>query len=475
MARYPVPGNRQTLLQPQRSVTITAFARVTLPPVVVEGKPTVDPVVAALGSRMYARAPVTSGQTVAVGLVTETDAAFAVAWNPKNRLIGQTSEADLAQPVARLKTKALGLNSETDLAQALTRVKTKALGLNTETDLAQTLTRLKTLLLGQTAETDLAQPVTSAATAPPKPVIYQARAQQPEGERRPVATQQLYGLLKRLYLDLGQPSETDTAQALTRVKTKAIGIVTETDLAQPVAWNPKNRLVQQVSESDLAQAVAGGLTVPTAPPKTVKAVTPFSYVRRDGVSRTSYALPRVGDYAPPAWDGVSPNTAIRQGSSVSRVPIIGQVPLVEPQEAFDNSSQWVASLSLPAVFAQPLEIDETLAIQPRKTKALGIATETDSVFTLTRLKTLATSTTQALEVDAALSVTARGVLLRTILQAVETDVALAVSGGVAAPHTVAVGQVFELEEALPVGGGVVVAEPVRARSFGRYSIRNQRR
>lgn len=54
---------------------------------------------------------------------------------------------------------------------------------------------------------------------------------------------------------LGQVLETDLAQPLAHAKVKAIGQCTETDTAQPIAWAPKNRLVNQALETDLAQPI----------------------------------------------------------------------------------------------------------------------------------------------------------------------------------------------------------------------------
>jgi hypothetical protein len=62
--------------------------------------------------------------------------------------------------------------------------------------------------------------------------------------------------------------ETDLAQAIAKSKLKLVGQVVEIDLAQPVAWAPKNRLVNRALEVDLAQPLTviktggGGLTPP---------------------------------------------------------------------------------------------------------------------------------------------------------------------------------------------------------------------
>lgn len=142
------------------------------------------------------------GTTVAIGQVTETDLAQAVAWAPKHRLLVQTTETDLAQVMSRRKTVGLVQPAETDFSQALTAHKTRALGQVTEADLAQALTVIKALLLGQVTEVDLAQTIT------------------PSGD-----------------------------------KIIALGQVSETDLAQGIAWNPKHRLIAQVTETEISQAL----------------------------------------------------------------------------------------------------------------------------------------------------------------------------------------------------------------------------
>ncbi|MCI0517227.1 MAG: hypothetical protein L0Y45_05260 [Woeseiaceae bacterium] len=66
--------------------------------------------------------------------------------------------------------------------------------------------------------------------------------------------------LKRLAV--GQVTETDLAQAIARRKTLALGQVIEADTAQAIAWNPIRRLLGQVLETDTAQLIrAGAITV----------------------------------------------------------------------------------------------------------------------------------------------------------------------------------------------------------------------
>lgn len=102
----------------------------------------------------------TTSQTIAVGQVTETDTAQAIAWAPKRRFVNQVTETDLAQPITRRKTAAVGQVVETDLAQPIARLKTKLVSQASETDLAQAIVRSGiTVPVGQVIETDVAQPI----------------------------------------------------------------------------------------------------------------------------------------------------------------------------------------------------------------------------------------------------------------------------------------------------------------------------
>lgn len=182
------------------------------------------------------------GQTVAVGQVTETDLAQAIA-RLKTKALGQASSTETAQPITALKTRALGQAAETDLAQTLTARKTKTLGQTTETDTAQPISHGGfQVTVNQAAETDVAQAV---AWAPKHRLVGQAveiDLAQPISRGAQI-------------IEIAQASETDLAQAIARAKAKALGITQETDAAQPIAWAPKHRLIGQAAEVDLAQTI----------------------------------------------------------------------------------------------------------------------------------------------------------------------------------------------------------------------------
>jgi hypothetical protein len=153
--------------------------------------------------KIFFGSQVTSGHTIAVGQVTETELAQAITWAPKNRLVAQSLEADLAQAVGRVKTRLLGQPTETEFAQAAGTIKIKAVGQSTEADVAQAVGRTKTAPIGLASETDLAQAV---------------------------------GRIKSSLI--GQALETDLAQVVTPALGGGhiipVGQTLETDLAQPL-------------------------------------------------------------------------------------------------------------------------------------------------------------------------------------------------------------------------------------------------
>lgn len=154
--------------------------------------------------------------------------------------IGLATEADLAQTLGRLKTKAIAQATETNTAQTISPVRQYAIGIATETDAAQTLGRSKALAIGIAAETDLAQPLTKVKAL-----------------SLALETDLAQALVRSKALAIAQAVETDAAQTLGRLKAKAIGLVTETDLAQTITAG--GEIVVQIglaAETNLAQSLA---------------------------------------------------------------------------------------------------------------------------------------------------------------------------------------------------------------------------
>lgn len=197
---------------------------------------------------------------VAIGLVTETDTAFALT-RAKARAVGLAAEADTAFALTRAKARTVGLATETDAALAAGRAKARAVGLAAEADtaLAVTAGTGDAVAIGLAAETDSALAVARA----------KARSVGLAAE-----TDTALALTAARALAIGLATETDAALALTAAKALAIGIATETDEAFSVvlAGGPlglasetdaalalgraKARSVGLASESDAALAAA---------------------------------------------------------------------------------------------------------------------------------------------------------------------------------------------------------------------------
>jgi len=189
-----------------------------------------------------------------LGMVAESDAAQAIAWAPKDRLvttvtesdtaqaigharaytIAQATESDGAQPISHARAHSLALAAETDAPQPLAVDKAKALGLASEGDTAQALSRQKADQVGMASEADSAQALESQKVKA-----------------------------------LGMAAEADVAQTITpgTAITEAIDTVFEVDTAQPIAWAPKHRLLGMAAEFDQALGItwAGAPVVPPGP------------------------------------------------------------------------------------------------------------------------------------------------------------------------------------------------------------------
>ncbi len=283
--------------------------------------------------------PVTAAKARALGQALETDLAQPVDVEPLRRLINQALETDLAQPVTSAKARALGQVLETDLAQALTAVKSRILGQVLETDLAQPITAAKLLTLGQVVEVDLAQPVTSA----------KARA-------------------------LGQVLETDLAQALTAVKSRILGQVTETDLAFELIAQGQQVAIELVTDTDPAQPLD------LEPPRQLTGQALENDTPHGLTSAKALGI------------GLTLETDLAQALTAVKSRILGQVTETD-------LAQPVASAKLKAL-GQVLETDLAQALTAVKSRILGQVLETDLAQALTIAKARAIG--QVLETDLAL-------------------------------------------------------------------------
>lgn len=172
-----------------------------------------------------------------------------------------------------------------------------------------------------------------------------------------------------------QTTETDTAQAVSKLKTKAAGQLTETDTAQAVA-KLKTAAIGQPAETD-----------------TVQAITALKTVAIGQVSETDAAQPLAG----------LKTLAVGQTEETDSPQAIGRVKaLAIGQTEETDAGQAVGRLKTVAV-GQAGETDTAQAITVTGgiSQAVGQATETDSPQAITRLKTLAIG--QVSEADLAIS------------------------------------------------------------------------
>jgi hypothetical protein len=117
-------------------------------------------------------------------------------------------------------------------------------------------------LIGQVTETDTALAVTRVKTKTIGQVVETDTAQPVTGVSGGqvveiglvTETDTAQAVTRRKTKTIGQTTETDTAQAATRRKTKTIGQITETDTAQ-AATRRKTKTIGQITETDTAQAV----------------------------------------------------------------------------------------------------------------------------------------------------------------------------------------------------------------------------
>jgi hypothetical protein len=216
--------------------------------------------------------PPASGQTIAVGQVSETDTAQAVAWAPKRRLVGQVSEIDIAQPVAWApKRRLVAQVQETDTAQPITVRRSFPVAQVEEVDTAQPIAWApKHRSVNRVFETDTAQAVSAQRVYPVAQVEEVDTAQ----TITPVKGGQLIAVGQVEEMDtaqaiahsktkaIGQVEEVDTAQAITVSQAKIIAVaqVSEVDTAQAISWAPKHRLIGQVEEVDTAFTITPVLT-----------------------------------------------------------------------------------------------------------------------------------------------------------------------------------------------------------------------
>jgi hypothetical protein len=179
------------------------------------------------------------GQTISVGLSTETDSAFGVAWS-KAMSVGLVGETDSAQAIVAIRTHAAAQAQETDSAPAVTHKKAVAVGLAAESDSAQTARSVRTIAAGLASETDSASAITR------KKVAHVGLAEE---------TDEAIGITSGAAVAVGLATENDSALAIARKKTRGVGLAAEASVALAVTA-AKLKALGLAGETDSAFGIA---------------------------------------------------------------------------------------------------------------------------------------------------------------------------------------------------------------------------
>lgn len=140
-----------------------------------------------------------SGQTVNLGLTSETDSVLVVT-KRKLRTVGLNTETDSVLATTKKKSKAVGLATETDSVFSVSVVRPGQAGLPVETDSALSVSRLKRKAIGLITESDTAFTVSKVRSRV-----------------------------------IGLTTEADSVLGIAKKKAKAVGLNTESDSAFSVS------------------------------------------------------------------------------------------------------------------------------------------------------------------------------------------------------------------------------------------------
>jgi hypothetical protein len=200
---------------------------------------------------------------------------------------------------------------------------------------------------------------------------------------------------------VGQVSETDTAQALTRQKRTAVGQVTVTNTAQPITRGaaPHNINVGQVSEADTAQAIARRKAKAIGQPSegdTAQAITRRKSKAVGQVSETDSAQQIKPAHARTLGQPSEADTAQATGRRKSKAvglpteadtaqPVTGRKSKAVGQVTVTSTAQPIRPAHA-RTLGEPVETDSVQPIARRKTRAVGQVTEADTAQSIAKQK-----------------------------------------------------------------------------------------
>jgi len=222
---------------------------------------------------------------------------------------------------------------------------------------------------------------------------------------------------------------------ITAGQTVAIGQVTESELAQPMAVAPMYRLANQVAEANAAQALTAAkrlAIVQATETQLAQGLTIQKALAIGQAPEASLAQPMTGRKV--LAIGQASEAELAQALTVSRIIALAQVSETElaqgvtegggltgtiGQAAETQAAQPMAWAPQYRLLGQATETDLAQGATPAKILTLGQVTESEVAQGFTARKTLGVG--QVVEIDLAQGMT--GLLAHVILQAAETDTA----------------------------------------------------
>lgn len=295
----------------------------------------------------------------------------------------------------------------------------------------------QTISAAQTTETDTANALTRVKS--------KALGQNTE-------TDTAQALTKLKQKAIGQTAETELAQAIQEVKSDVLGQPSETDLAQPITWNPKKRILGQPSETDSAQAVTWNpkkrIIGQATETETAQPITRLATPRRILITWAEITLPEASDTTELSQ---AVETELAQAVTAKKTKTLGT--------AYEQGALYPGAPVYPGGPYFPLGDSGAMPINATRSFAIGQAQETDTAQAIAESESIG----QPVETDTAQPITRKKSV--TLGQATETDTAQALAGGgnlrrilvtwaeISLPQGAPVttlGQAEETEQALPI-------------------------
>jgi len=343
-------------------------------------------------------------------------ATFAVKWEAGLVMppFNQVTETEIAQPIARLKTKAVAQAVEVEVAQPVTRVKARTLAQTVETEVATLSGRLKARVVAQALENEVGQTFTRVKAKPLTQALETETATvtgrlKTRVAAQAVETETALVVTGRKLLAIGQATETEVAQAVARLKSKILAQAVELETGQVIDVLVLD-LMRQVVELETAQPITAVKTrsllqaVETEAAQAVVRVK--SRLVAQGVeTETAFAIARLKMRA--LVQAVEMETALT-------IVAPGQLRLVTETEIAQPFTRVKSR-----VLAQAVETETATAVARLKTRLVGQAIEVE----IARLFTQPGRINTALETEIAMPFTA--LKRKAIAQVVETEAAQA--------------------------------------------------